>query len=104
MSSSPNSESIEVHFNPKSGQLTLTCGEAVFCRLREAVWSTAMPTESAEAIINAPLTAVRYIDIESATYVAPGRLMPMIGCAAFTLAMLTSWGIGVVTVIKSLFG
>jgi hypothetical protein len=53
-------DSIEVHFDPRRGELTLTCGDEAFARVRNAVIAEAAVAE----LIEGRLAAVQRIEIE----------------------------------------
>jgi hypothetical protein len=93
-------EGIEIHFDKARGYLSLTCGEAEFARLRDAVCAEAAVAE----IVRPAADNVRHIEIESvAEPEAPagvGPYLARLGCCLVIGSMAVVFGVGLVVVIQ----
>jgi hypothetical protein len=93
-------DEIEIHFDPARGDLTLTCGEVGFDRLRRAVCAEA----GFEEICGHATDCVQQIDIVSPPLVPKGgrfgQAVVLLGCTVVGAALLFVFGVGVVAVVR----
>jgi hypothetical protein len=82
-------DNIDVHFEPPTGRLFLSCGDEAFARIRDAVCAEA----AVGRIVAESSVPVRYIEIEAVPpdgeRIGPVRsALFLLGCALVVCAML----------------
>jgi hypothetical protein len=94
------SDDIEVHYNPRRGDLSLSCGQEAFARLRDAVVAEA----GIAVVIAEQPGAVKRIDIQAEPPAAvPVRLrdrIALLGCTVIVLAIVFVMAVGVATIVR----
>jgi hypothetical protein len=91
---------IEIHFEPEHGDLSLTCGDAVFDRIRRAICSEF----EIESAVGHPAERIRHIEIMLSpaqnTVQAGWQLAIKSGCLVAAVVILAVLGIGAITIVK----
>jgi hypothetical protein len=92
--------SIEIHYDPARGALSLSCGEEAFVPIRDAVIAEGRVAE----VLGAPPGDLQLImmTVAPATKPRSHEGLALLGCALISLVLISVFSVGVATILGSL--